>query len=552
MGLFRNERDVVSYRYLVHSKESACPECGFQVPACRRSAIPFAGNLAAARHLVDRGDVVLVLPSEAVVFFYPATPEQLFNGCVAAGFRSVFLELLGDELVAAEYLSLWRAMDGSHTWIRSTDSLVVERIRTDYPELLAHLAPVVTPAVASARHLRHSFPETPIAYAGVQPPGPEPTDEIDIAISLSQLSGLLKERGVPPQEQPHTLRCLPPGSRRYLSVPGALPRRMLDEQPLSSRAFMKLRGLHALPAVSRAIGDGRSLGFVDLLAYEGILDHPALGPRDELVWRRAIAELAEGRRADTPVVVRQEGVDLSARYGPASRPLESRRSDAVAILEEIETKFGDRPWDRDACRYLGGHYATAIADERERGASVCPYYIARQYDTATRDAAHDALTSLYSYGALQERLEEEIARADRTGSLLAMLFIDLDDFKQVNDLYGHPTGNEVLRRVAEAIRSGIRSTDLAARFGGDEFVVLLVNAERHGVERVAAELKNRIAALTVSVPEGDVRITASIGIAYHAGSPTAALGGQDLLAEADAAVYRAKAQGGNVTTGARG
>jgi diguanylate cyclase (GGDEF)-like protein len=169
----------------------------------------------------------------------------------------------------------------------------------------------------------------------------------------------------------------------------------------------------------------------------------------------------------------------------------------------------------------------------------------RQYESLARDAAHDALTDLYSYRALQDRLHEEVARANRTATLLAMLFMDLDGFKQANDLYGHQAGNEVLRRVADAIRDSIRSTDVAARFGGDEFVVLLVNAELEGVERVADEIRDRIAAIAVPVSDGHVRVTVSIGMAYHTGAREAVVGEDDLLAEADAAVYIAKAQGGN-------
>jgi len=177
--------------------------------------------------------------------------------------------------------------------------------------------------------------------------------------------------------------------------------------------------------------------------------------------------------------------------------------------------------------------------------TICPYYMVRQYECIARDAAHDALTDLYSYRALQERLREEVARANRTGATLAMLFMDLDGFKEANDRFGHQTGNEVLRAVARAIRDTIRSTDVAARFGGDEFVVLLVNAELEGVERVADEIRARIAALSLAVPNGELGVTASIGIAYHIGARDTVLTADDLLAEADAAVYIAKAQGGN-------
>ena len=189
-------------------------------------------------------------------------------------------------------------------------------------------------------------------------------------------------------------------------------------------------------------------------------------------------------------------------------------------------------------------FAEAVARERATLA-ICPYYMIRQYEGVARDAAHDALTDLYSYRALQDRLGEEVARANRTGSTLAMLFLDLDGFKEANDQYGHQAGNDVLRSVADAIRDSIRSTDVAARFGGDEFVVLLVNAELEGVERVADEIRDRISKIALPAPNGTVGVTVSVGIAYHIGARDTVLAADDLLAEADAAVYIAKAQGGN-------
>lgn len=126
-----------------------------------------------------------------------------------------------------------------------------------------------------------------------------------------------------------------------------------------------------------------------------------------------------------------------------------------------------------------------------------------------------------------------------------MLFLDLDGFKEANDRHGHQAGNDVLQAVAMAIRDSIRSTDVAARFGGDEFVVLLVNAEPEGVERVAEEIRDRIQRIAIPVLDGVVGVTVSVGIAYHVGARETVLAGDDLLAEADAAVYIAKAQGGN-------
>ena len=114
------------------------------------------GELGRALALAARGDGILILSPEAAAHFYPATPEQVVNACYAAGFRVVTRGVIGDELVAAEYLRLWRDEPWG-TLIRSTDPVVVETVRTQYPELVPYLAPVTTPAVAEARYLRARY-----------------------------------------------------------------------------------------------------------------------------------------------------------------------------------------------------------------------------------------------------------------------------------------------------------------------------------------------------------------------------------------------------------
>ncbi|MEP6473778.1 MAG: 4Fe-4S binding protein, partial [Gemmatimonadota bacterium] len=121
--------------------DEACVRCGLCVPACPHNAIDASGELGRAIAIAARGSGVLVLSAEATAHFYPATPEQLVNACYAAGFRVVSRGVVGDELVAAEYLKLWDD-PGFGTVIRSTDQVVVETIRSQYPELVPYLAPV--------------------------------------------------------------------------------------------------------------------------------------------------------------------------------------------------------------------------------------------------------------------------------------------------------------------------------------------------------------------------------------------------------------------------
>jgi diguanylate cyclase (GGDEF)-like protein len=548
--------------------EDTCIECGLCVPSCYHDAIDVVGDEERCRDVLDRGRAALILPTEAVVFFYPATPEQLINACFDAGFERIYFESVGDELVAGEYLHLWRERDG-RSWIRSTSPIVVNYCRTKLPELLPFLAPVVTPAVALARYIRtleraavpagpRSLPVTPsgagddagiqIVYAGVGAPGVNgDSSAIDMCISLMELESILHEEGIPPLDQPLTLRRMPPERRRHLSLPGGLPLQMLDEQRQSSRKFKRVRGLFGLPAVARAvIGNETPLGFVDVLPFEGGLGHPAYGPPEDLFWRRTIADLVEPSRSDEPVLEPIE-VDLSMHYEPREDVLSDVDPDEVGrILERIGTTPDGKHWNTGSC----GHgtcveFATAVARGRSSMA-LCPIYLARQYEQAMRDAIHDGLTGVFSYRVLDERLREELSRASRTGTSLAVLFVDLDRFKPVNDTYGHGVGNEVLRGVASVLKDATRSTDIVCRYGGDEFVVILVNPDREGADRVAEQIRSGVEAFKIATPDGrQAGVTVSIGVAYHSGVTQANVTGEELMAEADAALYVAKAQGGN-------
>jgi diguanylate cyclase (GGDEF)-like protein len=527
---------------------TACIECGLCVPSCYHDAIDVVGDIDRCVESIESDRALLILPNEISVFFFPATPEQILNACFEAGFLTVYFEAIGDELVAAEYLRLWN--DGSNrSWLRSTSPVVVNYCRTRVQELLPFLAPVVTPAVALARYIRRIENEnTDIVYTGFGAPGENGTkSELDICISFDELEALLTDRGARPLDQPQTLYRLTPDRRRHLSLAGGLPRRLLEEQRQNSRTFRKERDLKALPILARAlIEEGSPLGFVDILPFDGNLGHPAFGPGDDLYWRKEIAELSEPPRSEDPVVQPVGDLDLRTFFEPKKVDLETPDpAEVQEVLEKIGTTPDGRYWNSGSC----GHatcieFAHAVARGRST-LSLCPIYLARQYEQASRDAMHDALTGVYTFRVLSERLEEELSRASRTATSIGVLFIDLDKFKPVNDVHGHAAGNLVLRSVAQILTDATRSTDIVCRYGGDEFVVILVNPDRDGAGQVAEQIRERAADMRIATNEGYAGVTLSIGVAYHSGVTQAQVSAEDLMAEADAALYVAKAQGGN-------
>ena len=149
----------------------------------------------------------------------------------------------------------------------------------------------------------------------------------------------------------------------------------------------------------------------------------------------------------------------------------------------------------------------------------------------------DPLTQLPNRRGFTGRLEEELARAARHGAPIAVLAIDLDRFKTVNDSYGHVGGDRVLSIVGDVLRSAARTEDVPARLGGDEFALLLPHCDTPGAEAVAARLADGFARAT---RDADMHTTLSIGISTSESSPLTSL-----MADADTALYRGKAAGGD-------
>ena len=155
-------------------------------------------------------------------------------------------------------------------------------------------------------------------------------------------------------------------------------------------------------------------------------------------------------------------------------------------------------------------------------------------------ATHDTLTGLANRRMLTERLSHALARAERTGEAVALLFIDLDGFKGVNDLHGHAVGDAVLIDVADRLRRAARGSDFVARLGGDEFVILLDTDVHPGSPSSLAERVFEALSLPCRFAGGEAIIGASIGVAMH---PPLSNLAADLIRRADAAMYEAKSAG---------
>jgi two-component system cell cycle response regulator len=159
-------------------------------------------------------------------------------------------------------------------------------------------------------------------------------------------------------------------------------------------------------------------------------------------------------------------------------------------------------------------------------------------------ATTDPLTRLLNRRAFHERITEEVQRAHRYGSVVTLLLLDMDHFKQVNDTFGHLIGDAVLAQLASVMQASLRTVDVAARYGGEEFVAILPETALEGGIVIAERLRERVERHEFAGANGNpLRLTASLGVAAY---PTAEVRStEDLIARADAALYRAKAHGRN-------
>jgi diguanylate cyclase (GGDEF)-like protein len=252
--------------------------------------------------------------------------------------------------------------------------------------------------------------------------------------------------------------------------------------------------------------------------------------------------------ADHHLLFRGAALAGAAQPGAAQAGTASLKSTALVPLPRKDRTTGALCFaSRDATRFTR-HHATDFLAHLGAVAAVC---IENAVNRARllRAGITDFLTGWHNRRYLQQRLKEELARAQRRGGTIACLMIDIDRFKSINDGYGHLAGDAALKEVAHRVEGQIRDMDTAARFGGDELAILLPDASQAEAAHLAERIREVIANEPFSLNSQVVRdLTISVGVAalapgrHEADLKTLA---DRLVAEADAALYRAKALGRN-------
>jgi diguanylate cyclase (GGDEF)-like protein len=202
---------------------------------------------------------------------------------------------------------------------------------------------------------------------------------------------------------------------------------------------------------------------------------------------------------------------------------------------------------------LGARRAGAYGPEAVRQLEVVAMqaaesiYRARLFEQTERLATTDGLTGLLNHRTFQGRLDEHVAHAQRYGKKLSLILCDIDHFKSVNDTYGHPAGDLVLKAVARTLAKEARATDVVARYGGEEFAIVMPETDTAGALVIAERIRERIGKMVTETDQGPLRVTMSLGVATFPEDATAKAG---LVERADGCLYHAKRHGRNQSVAA--
>lgn len=266
-------------------------------------------------------------------------------------------------------------------------------------------------------------------------------------------------------------------------------------------------------------------GRVELIGSLGIRDASALADSDTV---QNVITSQEPRVLHLPPGITMTGTVVD--FVPAEvRVLPARYGVAVVGVLVIAAA---RPIGRESI---------AVVESALSGLAVA-LTNALSHQDLQRVAALDPLTSVYNRRFGIERLNDEIARSQRSGDSLGLLMLDLDHFKSVNDTYGHPTGDQVLKGVARILRETARDTDVVARYGGEEFAIVMPETDAKGALVIAERIRERVMAEVFQTEQGPLKVTMSLGIST---CPDSSQDKQPLIDLADQCLYFAKRHGRN-------
>lgn len=485
-------------------------------------------------------------------------PVQGFGEVAAAmqeaGFAWVEDTSLADELIAIEYRGLV-AREPDKPMIRSTCPAVVALLETYHPDMCQYLAPVGSAMAVAGRLVRKvNNGQVHVVYVGPCVAGRVEKDwyedrPVDAALTFSELDEIISKRRE--LRQAETVVSSPWTGKRVVVRASRSDNAFAGD---SAQSAIPVIGHPEFAAMLQKVRVGKSDGLIDVLGCSGCAGSPMVGSAFE--WQEAQRFVHETSAENGGVISigieeilpALPAVDVSRVFLP--RELIEQHPSRLQ-LDEILRAGGryvsEARLDCGGCGYSTCEgLAAAIYDGRS-GWSACFPEQRDNFVEHTRELKEasrtDALTELLNHRGFMERLREESQRSKRYGMPMSLVMIDVDHFKIINDTYGHVQGDRVLRLVSQVLEVSLRATDIPARYGGDEFAVILPQTRGSEALEVAEKLRSRAEKTTFYIDEDHYeKLTLSLGVYETDGDLVDPIA---IISKADRAMYMAKKNGRN-------
>ncbi len=540
--------------------EEKCIYCGQCILACPEDALYLPSELYKAREIVNTKRTVAILAPEYVVSFYPLSHTKVEAGLEKLGFFSVEDTILAEELLAYEYEKLVKEVDMRRPFVRSTCPVVVKLVQKHYPEVIPFLAPLVSAPIAMGRLIKEMY-GSDVATIYIGPclaeklEAEDVRDALDAVLTFPELKRWFEEERIDLTTLPSpSFDKIRPTLLRMYSVRGGFPRSILKETSLLNMNVRVVRGIGEAQDIFKAMIRGESRpSLVDFLACECCVDGPFVDSPLSLYARKKV--LQEYYKSKEEFSLKKVSfLQLLPRlpYIKINRRFESQEvifpqpteEELRKILAEGGKLTEEDLYDCQACGYPTCREKAIAIYQGVANWEMCFPFQKKLYrrviDELKKLSVIDGLTGLLNHQSFQKQLEIEFKRARRYSHPFSLLISDVDNFKEINDTYGHLMGDKVLKEVAKIIRESIRSTDIAGRYGGDEFVILLPETPLSDALVVAEKIRRKFSRYPIQVNDKSFNVTLSIGItAFHKKVENPLT----LLDEADKALYLAKERG---------